>query len=234
MNRTLVKRMALAAVIVAGVVLFFALDLRRYLTLEYVQGRQEWFAALYEAHRPAVVAVYFGAYIAVVTLNLPGAAVMTLLGGFLFGFWIALVVVSFASTLGATAACFVSRYVVGHWVQRMFAGRLERINRGIEREGAFYLFTLRLIPVVPFFAINLVMGLTRMPLWKFYWVSQLGMLPGTAVYVNAGAQLSRIDSLSGLLSPELIASFVLLGVFPLAVKKAVNWYRLKKGKRAVS
>ncbi|MBW1989263.1 MAG: TVP38/TMEM64 family protein [Deltaproteobacteria bacterium] len=155
---------------------------------------------------------------------------MTLAGGAVFGFWVTLLVVSFASSIGATLACLAARFVVGDFVQRRFSRRLAAINRGVEREGGVYLFTLRLVPLFPFFLINLAMGLTRMPLWKFYWVSQAGMLPGTAVYVNAGTQLGRIDSVSGVLSPRVVASFVLLGVFPLAAKWAVRTWRRRTGR----
>jgi uncharacterized membrane protein YdjX (TVP38/TMEM64 family) len=166
----------------------------------------------------------------VVALNLPGAAVMTLAVGAFFGFWTGLVLVSFASTIGATLACMLARYMFRDWVQDRFGQRLQRVNRGFEREGAFYLFTMRLIPAIPFFAINVVMGLTPMRMWTFYWVSQVGMLPGTAVYVNAGKELGQIKSVSDILSWEVILSFVLLGVFPLAVKKAMVYYRRKTGR----
>ena len=214
-------------------ILFFALDLDRYMTLAYLKESRAGFQALFQAHPAAVLGSYFGIYILVVALNLPGAAVMTLAGGALFGFLTGLIVVSFASSIGATLACFVARYLFQGWVQTRFKDRLAKVNRGIEEEGAFYLFTLRLIPVIPFFAINLVMGLTRMPLVRFYWVSQLGMLPGTAVYVNAGKELGQITTLGDILSPSLILSFVLLGLFPLITKKAVNLYRRKSGKGAV-
>jgi uncharacterized membrane protein YdjX (TVP38/TMEM64 family) len=155
---------------------------------------------------------------------------MTLAGGALFGFFIGLAAVSFASTIGATLACFVSRYLLRGWVEEKFGDRLSAINSGIEKEGAFYLFMLRLIPVFPFFIINLLMGLTRIKLVTFYWVSQLGMLAGTAVYVNAGKEIGKIDSLSGILSPGLIISFVILGIFPLAVKKIVNVVQAHRAK----
>jgi uncharacterized membrane protein YdjX (TVP38/TMEM64 family) len=164
-------------------------------------------------------------YIVITTLSLPGATVMTLAGGALFGFFITLAAVSFASTIGATLACFISRYLLRDWVEEKFGDKLAVINEGLEKEGIFYLFMLRLIPLFPFFIINLVMGLTRINLSTFYWVSQVGMLAGTAVYVNAGKELGKIDSLSGILSPGLIISFVILGVFPLAVKKIVNILR---------
>jgi uncharacterized membrane protein YdjX (TVP38/TMEM64 family) len=155
---------------------------------------------------------------------------MTLAGGALFGLLRGALMVSFASTIGATIAGFVSRFLLRDWVQGKFGDRLKTVNDGIEREGPFYLFTLRLIPVFPFWLINLVMGLTRIPLRTFYWVSQVGMLPGTIVYVNAGKELGKLDSLSGILSPGLIISFVLLGLFPLITKKLMTWYKSHKGK----
>jgi uncharacterized membrane protein YdjX (TVP38/TMEM64 family) len=157
---------------------------------------------------------------------------MTLAGGALFGFVTGTVIVSFASTIGATLACFVARFLLRDWVQNRFGGRLTPINRGLEREGAFYLFSLRLIPAFPFFLINLAMGLIKMRLFTFYWVSQLGMLPGTMVYVNAGKELAKIDSLSGIVSPSLIVSFIILGLFPITVKKLMGWFRKKKGQPA--
>jgi uncharacterized membrane protein YdjX (TVP38/TMEM64 family) len=153
---------------------------------------------------------------------------MTLAGGALFGLWIGTIVVSFASAAGATLACLISRFVLRDWVQHKVGDKLNTVNEGIEKEGSFYLFTLRLIPVFPFWLINLIMGLTKMPLRTFYWVSQVGMLPGTIVYVNAGRELAKINSLSGILSPGLILSFVLLGLFPIAAKKLVSFYKSKK------
>ena len=155
---------------------------------------------------------------------------MTLAGGAMFGFWLGLVVVSFASTIGATLACFVARFLLRDWVQNSFGDKLSAINTGIEKEGAFYLFSLRLVPIFPFFVINLAMGLTPMKLFTFYWVSQIGMLPGTMVYVNAGKELGQIESLSGILSPGLIISFVILGIFPITVKKLLAIYKKKTGR----
>ncbi|HDZ84075.1 MAG TPA: TVP38/TMEM64 family protein [Nitrospirae bacterium] len=176
-----------------------------------------------------MIAVYMLVYIIVTALSLPGAAVMTLAGGAIFGFITGFVAVSFASTIGATLACFVSRFILRDWVQGKIGDKLKTVNEGVEKEGAFYLFTLRLIPVFPFWLINLGMGLTKMPLKTFYWVSQVGMLAGTAVFVNAGKELGKIDSLSGILSPGLIMSFVLLGLFPIAAKKSIAFYKKKKG-----
>ena len=215
--------------IVVCIAVFRYLGLEQYLTLEYLKQSQDRFAALYAARPLAVIAFYMLIYIAVTALSLPGAVIMTLAGGALFGLVAGTVIISFASTIGATLACFVSRFLLRDWVQKKFADRLVAINNGIEKEGAFYLFTLRLVPVFPFFLINLAMGVTRLPLFQYYWVSQIGMLPGTIVYVNAGKELGKIESLSGILSPSLLASFVLLGLFPITVKKMMGFVNRRKG-----
>ena len=224
-NSQWMGKAAVAGVVLLGILAFGYFDLGRYFSLDYLKASQERFRALYQGHRVSVIAAYMGIYIVVTALSLPGAAVMTLAGGGLFGLGVGTVAVSFASTIGATLACFVSRFLLREWVQSRFRDKLATINAGIEREGAFYLFSLRLVPVFPFFVINLVTGLTRMKLSTFFYVSQLGMLPGTLVYVNAGRELARIDSLSGILSPGLLISFALLGLFPIAVKKLLAAYR---------
>ncbi|MGB5883465.1 MAG: TVP38/TMEM64 family protein [Desulfobulbales bacterium] len=230
MDKKLLQRLLIVAAIVVAVILFKVLGLGHYLTLDYLKASQDKFSQLYGENRLAVIAAYMAIYITVTALSLPGAAVMTLAGGAMFGFWIGFVVVSFASTIGATLACFVARFLLRDWVQNRFGGKLSTINNGIEKEGAFYLFSLRLVPIFPFFVINLAMGLTTMKLVTFYWVSQIGMLPGTMVYVNAGKELGQIESLSGILSPGLILSFVILGVFPITVKKLLTFYKKKTGK----
>jgi pyruvate/2-oxoglutarate dehydrogenase complex dihydrolipoamide dehydrogenase (E3) component/uncharacterized membrane protein YdjX (TVP38/TMEM64 family) len=216
------KKLLLIAAVVALVLLFFVFDLGRFLSLDYIKQQQGAFAALY-AERPAlVIGAFFAIYVAVTALSLPGAAIMTLAGGAIFGVLAGTLIVSFASSIGATLAFLASRYVLRDSVQARFANKLAEINKGIEKDGAFYLFTLRLVPLIPFFVINLVMGLTRLKTGTFYLASQIGMLAGTVVYVNAGTQLSRIDSLRGILSPGLIGSFVLLGIFPIIAKKIVE------------
>jgi uncharacterized membrane protein YdjX (TVP38/TMEM64 family) len=227
-NKQIAKRIVVLAVVVGVIVVFKILGLGQYFTLSYVKASQKKFAALYADHRLMVIAAYMMIYILVTSLSLPGAAVMTLAGGALFGLWTGTLVVSFASTIGATLACLISRFVLRDWVQRKFSEKLKTVNEGVEREGAFYLFTLRLIPVFPFWLINIAMGLTKMPIRTFYWVSQVGMLAGTVVYVNAGKELAKINSISGILSPGLILSFVLLGLFPIATKKSMSLYRSKK------
>lgn len=210
--------LALAALIIA----YFVFDLGQYLTLEGIRGVVDDARATYEANPGMVLAIFFLAYVAVTAASLPGAAIMTLAAGALFGLVTGTILVSFASTLGATLAFLSSRYVLRDWVEAKFGDRLKAINSGLERDGAFYLFTMRMIPLIPFFAVNLVMGLTRIRTWTFAWVSQIGMLLGTAVYVNAGTQLAQIESTSGLLSPALIGSFVLLAIVPWIAKGIVG------------
>ena len=222
------KRLTLLFALVALVVAFFALDLGRFLTLEALKASQATFAGWYDASPWLVAGGYFVTYVAVTALSLPGAAVMTLAGGALFGLGVGTLLVSFASSIGATLAFLVSRFLLRDWVQGRYGERLGAINKGMEKDGAFYLFTLRLVPVFPFFIINLLMGLTPIKTRTFYWVSQVGMLAGTLVYVNAGTQLARLDSLAGILSPGLLASFALLGVFPLLAKRLVAWAQARK------
>ncbi len=221
------RLLALLAV-AAALALFFALGLHRRFSLAEAAALRERFALLYAQRPLAVIAGYAGIYVAVTALSLPGAAVLTLLGGGIFGLPVGVLVVSFSSSAGALAACAVSRFILRDFVTRRLGPRLEAVNRGLEREGAFYLFGLRLVPLFPFWLVNLAMGLTRMPLRTYYWVSQAGMLPATVVFVNAGRELSRLTSTSGLLSPGLVFSFVLLGLMPLAAKKTLEWLRKKR------
>ena len=216
------SKLILVVVLIALVAAFFAFDLGQYLSLAYLKQRQADFAALYAERPLLVIGAYALIYIVVFAFALPVGAVISLAGGALFGVWIGTLVVSFASSIGAALAFLASRYVLGDSVRQRFGARLDEVDKGIAKDGAFYLFTLRLIPAIPPAAINLLFGLTKMRTWTFYWVSQLGMLAGTIVYVNAGTQLGRLDSLKGILSPGLIGSFVLLGIFPLVAKKIVD------------
>lgn len=216
------SRLLLFAAIIVAVTIFFVLDLHHVLTLAEFKTRQQAFARYYGDHRATTIALYFLFYVAVTALSLPGATVLTLVGGALLGFWPALVVVSFASTLGATLAFLASRFLLRDWVQGTFGDKLKAVNDGIDRDGAFYLLSLRLVPIFPFFAINLLMGLTPLRAFTFTWVSQVGMLPGTAVYVNAGTRIGQLESAAGILSPELLLSFALLGLFPLFARKLVT------------
>ena len=211
------KKLVLGVIFIAVVVLL-ALNFGQYLTLENAKAQQAELAMFIEDNFVIAATSYFLAYVTVTAFSVPGAAVVTLLGAALFGFWTSLILVSFASTIGATLAFLSSRYLLRDWVQSKFGEKLTAINQGIERDGAFYLFSLRLIPVFPFFLINLLMGLTPIATLRFYLVSQLGMLPGTAVYLNAGTQLAQIDSLSGIVSPSVLISFALLGLFPVIAK----------------
>ena len=207
---------------------FVALELGRYLSFDQLKASQASFAQLHAEQPLTVAAVYFLIYVLATALSIPGAVIITLAGGAIFGLWQGLLIVSFASTVGATLAFLASRFLLRDWVEARFGQRLTDINAGVNREGAFYLFTLRLIPVVPFFLINLLMGLTRMKVWTYYWVSQIGMLAGTAVYVNAGTQLAQLDSVKGILSPALLGSFVLLGIFPLIARRIVAAVQKRK------
>ena len=221
------SKIIIASVIVLGIIAFRYFDMGQYLSLDYIKASHEKFQGLYMENSVLVIATYMGIYITVTALSLPGAVVLTLAGGGLFGLVNGTIIVSFASSIGATIACLVARFLLRDWVQNKFSEKLRTINDGIAKEGAFYLFTLRLIPVFPFFIINLAMGLTKIPIVTFFWVSQVGMLAGTIVFVNAGKELAKIDSLSGILSPGLIGSFVLLGLFPITVKKTLTVFTSK-------
>ncbi|WP_432736269.1 TVP38/TMEM64 family protein [Maridesulfovibrio sp. FT414] len=222
------NKILLLGLLVSIIVMFFAFDLDRFFTLEYLKNSRQEFQLFYAQNPFLSVFAFFLLYVLVVGVNLPGAAVLGLAGGALFGFTVGVIAISFASTIGATLACFFSRYLFRDYVQRKFGDRLEKVNRGIAEEGGFYLFSMRLIPAIPFVVINLVMGLTSMRLRTFYWISQIGMLPGTMVYVNAGKELGKIDSLSGIAQPGLIISFAILGLFPLAVRKVVSFVKARR------
>lgn len=225
------SRALLLLAVLLTIIGFFALDGGQYLRLETLQAQRETLSTL-KAEAPLRVAFgYFAIYVLVTALSLPGAAVMTLAGGALFGFWWGLALVSVASSLGATLAMLVARHLLRDGVQRRLGDRLRALNEGIRRDGAFYLFSLRLVPVFPFFAVNLLMGLTPIRTWTFYWVSQLGMLAGTAVYVNAGQQLGQLQHLGGILSPGLLGAFALLGVFPFVARALSQRLRARRAYR---
>jgi pyruvate/2-oxoglutarate dehydrogenase complex dihydrolipoamide dehydrogenase (E3) component/uncharacterized membrane protein YdjX (TVP38/TMEM64 family) len=215
------RQVLLLVAVLLGITAFFSWGLDRYFSLAFLKESQASLASLREQQPLSVALGFFLLYVAVTALSLPGATIVTLAGGALFGLGWGLLLVSFASTIGATLAFLAARFVLRDSIEARFGSRLAEIDRGMEKDGAFYLFTLRLIPVVPFFVINLLMGLTKMKTWTFYWVSQAGMLAGTAVYVNAGTQLARLDSVQGILSPALLGSFVLLGLFPLIARRVV-------------
>ena len=226
------KRIILVAIIVALIASFFVLDLNQYLTLESLKSNQQDLAQYIEANWLIAFIGYLVIYAAATALSVPGAAILTLGAGALFGFGWGLLLASFASSIGATLAFLASRFLLRDWVKNTFSKKLESIDKGVEKDGAFYLLSLRLVPIFPFFIINLVMGVTSIKTWTYYWVSQLGMLIGTAVYVNAGTQLVEINQLSDIISTDLILSFVLLGIFPILAKfilSALQQRRVYKG-----
>ncbi|TXT31853.1 MAG: hypothetical protein FD131_776 [Rhodocyclaceae bacterium] len=222
------RKLALVLTVGLAIAAFFALDLGQYLNLQTLKEQQAAIQA-FQTNNPFLsVAAYFVLYVIVTALSFPGAALLTLAGGAVFGLLWGTVIVSFASTIGATLAFLMSRFLLRDWVSQRFGQRLAAIDEGVKREGAFYLFTLRLVPVFPFFLVNLLFGLTGMKTRAYYCASQLGMFAGTVVYVNAGTQLAKLDSLSGILSPSLLGSFVLLGIFPLIARKLVEIVRMNK------
>ncbi|WP_295489254.1 TVP38/TMEM64 family protein [Sphingorhabdus sp. EL138] len=223
------KKAILVLVLLGAIVAYVVFDLGQILSLENFKASQADIVAAKDANPVLYIAGFFILYVAVTGLSIPGAAIMTLIAGALFGVVVGTIIVSFASTLGATLAFLSARFVLREWVQGKFGERLRAIDQGLEKDGAFYLFTLRLIPVFPFFVINLLMGLTRIKTGTFFWVSQLGMLPATIVFVNAGTQISLIESTSGLLSPMLIASFVALALFPWVAKGLVALVQRSRG-----
>lgn len=223
------KKAILALVLIGAIAAYFVFDLGQYLSLENFKASQAEIVAAKDANPALYIAGFFLLYVAVTGLSIPGAAIMSLVAGALFGVVVGTLIVSFASTMGATLAFLSSRYLLRDWVQGKFGERLRAVDDGLEKDGAFYLFTLRLFPVFPFFVINLLMGLTRIKTPTFFWVSQLGMLPATIVFVNAGTQISRIESTAGLLSPTLIASFVALAFFPWAAKAIVAVVKRSRG-----
>jgi len=221
-------KLILVAGLAALVAAFFMFDLGQYFSLAYLKSQQAAIGEITGTHPLLAAGGFFLLYVAVTGLSLPGAAIMTLAAGAIFGLLWGTVIVSFASSIGATLAFLVSRFLLRDAVQAKFGEKLKAINAGIDKDGAFYLFTLRLVPAFPFFIINLVMGLTSIRTPTFYWVSQLGMLAGTIVYVNAGTQIAQIESAAGILSPALIASFTLLGIFPLIARKIVAMIKARK------
>jgi len=197
-------------------------DLGRYFDLTWIKSQQAEFEGIYQKNPFKTLALFSLVYIASTMFSLPGATLLTLLSGALFGFFPGLLLVSFASSIGATLAFLSSRFLFYQWIQDRYAGPLEGFNEGIRTQGGFYLFSLRLVPLAPFFLVNLLMGLTPIRPLRFYLISQIGMLPGTAVYVFAGTELSQVESLAGILSPPIIGTFVALGLFPLAAKKSLG------------
>lgn len=222
------KKIVVLSVLVLATIAFFALDLGRYFSLAFIKQSQADFTHYYALHPVKLTLAFFAVYVLITALSLPGAAIMTLASGASFGLVWGTIVVSFASTLGATLAMLAARTVLRDVIEKRFGKRLVEVNKGIDKDGAFYLFTLRLIPAIPFFALNLLMGLTRMKTLTFFWVSQVGMFAGTVAYVYAGTEIAKIDSLRSILSPGLLGAFVLLGIFPLVTKKIVDVVKKQK------
>ncbi len=217
---------ALVALLAVG--LYRHYDLGSLLTLEQLKASRDGLVNLYQQQPLSTVVIFFAVYVAATALSFPGATILTLAGGAMFGLGVGLVLISFASSIGATLAFLASRYLLRDSIQKRFGKQLAPINEGVQKDGVFYLLTLRLVPVFPFFVVNLLMGLTPISARRFYWVSQLGMLADTVVYVNAGTQLAGINSLGDVLSPGLLGSFVLLGFFPLIAKGVVGWLQARK------
>jgi len=222
------KKLLLLLVIITLFVSAFAFDLTQYLSLDVLKEKQQQLNQLFVDYPFTVFAIYFVIYVVTTALSLPGATILTLGSGAIFGLGWGLLLASFAASFGAFLAFLSARFILHDWVQEKFGDRLTAINRGMERDGAFYLLSLRLVPLFPFFVINLVMGLTKIKVWTFYWVSQVGMLLGTAVYVNAGTQLAQISSLGDVVSADLIGAFVLLGIFPLIAKAVLAFLKRRK------
>ena len=222
------SKLLLLVVVIALIVVFFVFDLGRYFSLDYFKSQQAAFSAQYAANPFQTGLIFFAIYVGVTALSLPGAAILTLVAGAIFGLLWGVVIVSFASTIGATLAFLVARFLLRDTIQAKFGDKLKAFNAGVEKEGALYLFTLRLVPAFPFFMINVVMGLTTMKAWTFFWVSQIGMFLGTIVYVNAGTELATITSLKGILQPGVIGAFVLLGIFPIIAKKIIDGIKSRK------
>ena len=223
-----VKKKGLILSILLVISSFVYFEGYNYLTFESLKAYKSVFSDYYAKNPSLTLSLYFLTYVIAVALSIPGATILTLAGGALFGVVTGSILVSLASTIGATLAFLACRFLLRDWVSEKFGNKLKPINDGVEKDGAFYLFSLRLVPIFPFFIINLTMGLTSIKTWKFFIVSQLGMLPGTVVYVNAGTQLGKLDSVKGILSPSLLISFSLLGIFPLVAKKIIDFVKGRK------
>ncbi len=222
------SKILLLAIILCLIWMFFLFDLDHFFSLSNLKNELEAFQAYFRQNRIITMVIYMAVYVIVAALSLPAATVMTLAGGAVFGLFYGTLLVSFSSTIGATLAFLFSRYLFKEWVQNRFSSKLPAVNKGMEKEGGFYLFTLRLVPIFPFFVINLVMGLTTIRTRVFYIVSQVGMLPGTIIFVNAGTMLAKIESARQILSLKIILSFVLLGIFPILAKRFVEIARKRK------
>lgn len=223
-KKSFIPKLILVGLIFGVAFIVFKFNLTQYLSIEFIKQQKETIFAFYQENQFLTILIYFAIYILATALSIPGATVLTLAGGFVFGLVKGTIIISFASTIGATIAFLISRYLFRATIQNKFESYLTKFNEGIEKEGAFYLFSLRLIPVIPFFLINLVMGLTKMKALTYFFVSQAGMLLGTIAYVNAGTELGKITSLKGILSPTLILSFIVIGLLPIISKKLLHFF----------
>jgi uncharacterized membrane protein YdjX (TVP38/TMEM64 family) len=222
-RRALWPRLLLVILLAAAVAAFYLLRLDHYVSWYYLRDHRDSLRHEADAHRLLALLLFFVAYTAMTALSVPAAWVLTVIGGALFDLWLGTAVVSAAATCGATLAFLTSRYLLQDFVQHRFGGQLRRLNEGIEKDGAYYLLTLRLVPLVPFFLVNLGMGLTTIRLRTYVWVSWLGMLPGTVLYVNVGQKLGQVESPRGLVSPSVLISLALVGIAPLLIRKLLQW-----------
>ena len=222
------KKIAIIVLFISVVSLFFYFDVGQYLNLDYIKEQRTAIGEYHNDNPIKTALFYFLCYVLITGVSLPGAGIMTLIGGAIFGLLWGTVLVSFGSMLGATIAFLITRYLFHDYIQKRFGQQLEPINRGVREEGEFYLFTLRLVPIFPFFIINSLMALTPIRTLNFALVSQIGMLPGTIVFVNAGTQLAKIEAAKDILSPALIFSFILLGVFPLIAKRVIAFIKRRR------
>jgi uncharacterized membrane protein YdjX (TVP38/TMEM64 family) len=222
------KKIVILFLFIVVIGLFFAFDLGQYLNLGYIKSKQELINDFYNLNPVWTGFIFFICYVLITGTSLPGASVMTLIGGAIFGVFWGTILVSFSSVLGATIAFLLVRYLFHDFVQSRYKKQLEPINDGIKKEGGFYLFTLRLVPAFPFFIINILMALTPIKTINFALISQIGMLPATIVYVNAGTQLAKVDSLNDILTTNIIISFALIGIIPLLSKKILNYIKKRQ------
>jgi uncharacterized membrane protein YdjX (TVP38/TMEM64 family) len=218
----LFKKILIFTILISSIIAINYFDLDRFLNFDYIKANQEQLQSFYQNNKFPTLIIFFLGYVLTTALSIPGATILTLLGGAVFGFEIALVLISFASTIGATLAFLISRTLLRDFIERHFEETIKRVNEGIENNGGFYLFSMRLVPVFPFFVINSVMGLTKINISTFFFISQVSMLAGTAIYINAGVQLSELESIEGIMSLELMGSLLLLGIFPFIAKKIME------------
>ncbi len=223
--QTNLLKLLLLMIVIAAISAFFIFDLQQYANLDYIKEQQASFKAYTDENFILVMTMFIAIYVLATALSLPAAAILTLLAGALFGVVLGTLIASFSSSIGATLAFLMARFLAKDFIQNKYGKALEKLNKGFQQEGAFYLFALRLVPVVPFFMINVVMALLPIRTRTFYWVSQLGMLPGTAVYVLTGTQLAQIESLGDIVSFPVLSAFVLFGLFPIMAKKALGLLR---------